>query len=98
MRVRSRLQDERRAAGARRHVGHAPELRREQRAGGLLEASHSSLTTASAADLWRSTATRAADFPTRLEVPDQTTTPKRSLPNLFQLNAGTPQVRNRGAK
>lgn len=48
--MRSRLQDQRRATGARRHVGHAPKLRREQRAGGLLEASHTFLTTASAAD------------------------------------------------
>lgn len=32
------LQEQRRAAGARRHVGHAPELRWEQRGGGLLEA------------------------------------------------------------
>lgn len=49
VRMRCRLQDEWRAAGARRHVGHAPELRREQRGGGLLEALRASLTTASAA-------------------------------------------------
>lgn len=50
VRMRSLLQNQRRTAGAGRHVGHAPELRWEQRAGGLLEASHTFLTTASAAD------------------------------------------------
>lgn len=44
------LQDQRRAAGALRRVGHAPKLRREQRADGLREASPTSLTTAFTAD------------------------------------------------
>ncbi|CAH0727708.1 unnamed protein product, partial [Brenthis ino] len=50
------LQDQWWTAGARRRVGHAPELRREQRADGLLEASPTSLTTAFTADPELSTA------------------------------------------
>lgn len=91
--MRSRLQDQRRATGARRHVGHAPELRREQRAGGLLEASHDFLTTASAADLpaFDGHAHRRLPIPSRLRT--LCSRLDRSARNdIFEQNAGTSQV------
>lgn len=89
VRVRSRLQDQRRAAGARRHVGHAPKLRREQRAGGLLEASHSSLTTASAADL------RAFDGHARRRLPDSAVATVASEPACPGVDRSSREMRAR---
>lgn len=84
-----RLQEQRWAAGARRHVGHAPKLRREQRGGGLLEASHSSLTTASAADL------QAFDGHARRRLPDTDRRRRSSTPDPTGRNSETREQSSR---